>query len=149
MMYGIENEDNARRMFQAYLGPDRVLTQTGYWEHDVIEYIGASPDDLLIEEDAIVEYKCPQKMYEGIPLCYYVQVQTQLEVTGARLCYFVAWTPTCMRIWTIKRNRVFWSKILPLIKDFQMCMEEDIEPESVDLKFIVDLIEDVIKPGLL
>lgn len=89
-------------------------------EHDSI--FGASPDG-LIEDDAIVEVKCPKtasKMHPKeaieqkiINFCtldenlhmqlkrnhnYYYQVQGQLHITQRSLCYFVFWTPLGMLV---------------------------------------------------
>lgn len=82
-------------------------------------FLAASPDGLILNEEAIVEIKCPYKLSklnispseaveskqlpylykkgEEIKLkkChnYYYQVQGQLAITGKQYCYFVVWSP--------------------------------------------------------
>ena len=63
--------------------------------HGKYEWLGASPDGIIYNENALLEIKCPGKMYDNntIPDNYYVQMQIQMEVLDADKCYF--WVCIC------------------------------------------------------
>ena len=82
-----------------------------------LNFLAASPDG-LIENDTIVEIKCPSSIKNTTPqdaakmkmikylvinkkgeielkrtFSYYFQVQGQLHITQRQYCYFIVWTP--------------------------------------------------------
>ena len=61
---------------------------------------------------------------------YYYQVQGQLHLTGANLCYFIVWTPCRMSIEKINFDTRFWEeRMLPKLQRFYLnCLL----PELVD-----------------
>lgn len=74
-----------------------VIEPGGFFELD--EFTGASPDG-LIEDDGIVEIKCPAYntmikylIDKKLPNQYKYQVQGQLYVTGRSWCDFFAYSP--------------------------------------------------------
>jgi len=112
--YGIENESIARNAVQENL---RItIKPAGLFIHKTLHYLAASPDG-LINEDSILEIKCPSSIKEYTPQeavalkklkcmtdCegklvlkksdnYYFQVQGQLNIAEKKYCYFVVWTP--------------------------------------------------------
>lgn len=84
--------------------------------HKLFPYLAASPDG-LIEDNSIIEIKCPSTIKECTPEeavnCkklkymvyhdgklvlkktdnYYYQVQGQLNITEKMFCYFMVWSP--------------------------------------------------------
>ena len=67
------------------------------------DYVGASPDALIKEEDAGLEIKCPMKsrihlsyIHDNIvPADYQWQVQCCIYVTGADWWDFISYDPRC------------------------------------------------------
>ena len=116
MRYGIEEEENAIEKFSSFSG--FKIEKSGLWVNKKYIHLGSSPDGLIFNENelaGIVEIKClkslrtqtaKQWMDNGIEqyACvkrqentlvlkkshpYYFQVQLQLLITEAPLCYFV------------------------------------------------------------
>lgn len=120
--YGIENEPIARNAVQEKLKIE--IKSAGLFIHKFLPYLAASPDG-LINNDSIIEIKCPPSIKEFTPEeavqngklkymvnCkgklilkktdnYYYQVQGQLNITEKKFCYFVVWTPKGTYIITI------------------------------------------------
>lgn len=106
-------------------------------------FLGASPDG-LVEEDGILEIKCPYKYRDTDSLSealkdkkyfywrdenedinlnsnhnYYHQVQGQMHITGRSICYFVVWTPKCTEIFQIEKDPG-WSENINILKEFYL-----------------------------
>ncbi|KAJ8984108.1 hypothetical protein NQ317_017317 [Molorchus minor] len=137
--YGNENEKNAIKDFENLLGV--CVVNCGLFIHQDYPFLAASPDG-LIEENAIIEVKCPYKAKELTPEeainknliqyatiengaftlkrsdHYYYQVQGQLFVTGRQFCYFVVWTPLGLVYEKIVRDEACWSKMFPKLENF-------------------------------
>jgi len=62
--YGIENESIARNAVQENLGI--TIKSAGLFIHKTLHYLAASPDG-LINEDSILEIKCPSSIKEYTP----------------------------------------------------------------------------------
>lgn len=106
--WGINNEANAIRKFTEATGLEVI--PCGIFLH-TSGIIGASPDG-LVNEDAIIEVKCPFRLRNATAeevimdpkYCfrgtseldknheYYHQIQGQLFLTNRSLCYLVIWT---------------------------------------------------------
>jgi len=91
---GILREAEAREMYSRDVKP---VTQVGFCIHD--EGYGASPDG-LVEEDGLVEIKCPilsthieYLIKQKLPTDYVQQVQGQLLVTGRKYNDFISFFP--------------------------------------------------------
>jgi len=93
------------------------IQSCGLFVHRKLTFLAASPDG-LIDNDGIVEIKCPASIKDMTPEeafenkklnfmslidgnlkfktthSYYFQVQEQLEISERNYCYFVVWTPT-------------------------------------------------------
>jgi len=54
--HGKENEPHARAAYSWQY--NHIVETTGFIIHDSIEYVGCSPDGLLIGEDGLAEFKC-------------------------------------------------------------------------------------------
>lgn len=92
------------------------IQSCGLFVHRKLTFLAASPDG-LIDNDGIVEIKCPASIKDMTPEeafenkklnfmilidgnlklktthSYYFQVQGQLEISERNYCYFVVWTP--------------------------------------------------------
>lgn len=138
--YGKENEDNAIRQFEQLTG--KKVRKAGLLIGRKFPFLAASPDGSILEENALVEVKCPYKArgsgieeavnnkeilfatYKGGKLSlkredkYYYQVQGQLHVTGKQFCYFIVWTPKGLAYEVIERDDLLWEKMLPKLQEF-------------------------------
>ena len=112
------------------------VVPTGIWLHPS-GVLGASPDG-LVEEDAIVEVKCPysfrnerlldklknNKTYiisiknEDIIVNknheYYAQIQGILHITNRQKCYLVIWTPQDTFVVVIEKEEAWNSSLIKL-----------------------------------
>jgi len=130
--YGKEKEDEAIQQFIEETG--LPVSKCGLFVDKHKTFLAASPDG-LVEEDSIVEVKCPYKIVDLTPkegieqkkidFCifkndtlelkrnhnYYYQVQGQLHITGRNFCYFILWSAKGLLYEKIKRDDVFWQKM--------------------------------------
>ena len=97
MLWGIENEPNAKRAFEFL--KDVIIVDTPFVPHPDIDWAGASPDG-LVGDDETVEIKCPNTathidyLLSGVaPTAYIKQIQWQLCVTGRKRCNFISYDP--------------------------------------------------------
>ncbi|XP_031333375.1 uncharacterized protein LOC116182925 [Photinus pyralis] len=139
VQWGIAHESEALATFSNIT--KKSVTPTGLWLHSC-GFLGASPDG-LVDDNAIVEVKCPYKFREKdirkelegdksyiITLNesdifvnsdheYYDQIQGTLELTGRSVCFLVVWTPKDTIIVQINKD-LNWSKNVDLLKQFYM-----------------------------
>jgi putative phage-type endonuclease len=94
MEEGILKESQAKEMYSRDVKP---VVQVGFCIHN--EGYGASPDG-LVEEDGLVEIKCPilsthieYLIKQKLPTDYVQQVQGQLLVTGRKYNDFISYYP--------------------------------------------------------
>ncbi|EFA07715.1 hypothetical protein TcasGA2_TC002192 [Tribolium castaneum] len=125
------SESNARKEYTAITG--YKVRQCGFFIDLELSFIGASPDG-LVNEDGIIEVKCPfsakdKTIEEAVRnvsnFCldknkklkrqpdYYYQVQTQFRVTNKKICDFVVWTEKDIYVNRIYPDPTPWDKILP------------------------------------
>jgi len=116
--------------------------------------LGATPDG-LIDENGLVEIKCPQlaehltaeEAIEKLPSWkgvfdkknpdkinrkhrYFYQIQGQLNITRRQYCIFAIWTPKSMKIVHVDVDDAFWKyQMLPCLTRFYY---ECMLPEIVD-----------------
>jgi hypothetical protein len=68
--------------------------------HPTVSFLGASPDGIIVTEDAtherygrLVEFKCPiSRIFTDdtpVPMPYYHQMQLQMECTGLKVCEYI------------------------------------------------------------
>ena len=119
---------------------NKKVYNLGLLIHDLYKFIGASPDG-LIENNDLLEIKCPfsQKVYDDIPINYWIQTQIQMEVCNLNrtilfVCVFdksiknnalysgnkngINWSLLNYKEFVIKRDRKWFSENLSKIKDF-------------------------------
>lgn len=97
MLRGKELEDEARQLYQITTGKE--VKQVGFCVTEKNPIYGASPDG-LVENDGLVEIKCPQVathvgylIANVLPVDYFQQTQGQLLVTGRKWNDFVSYSP--------------------------------------------------------
>lgn len=97
MRWGVEQEPYAKAAYEAASG--NLLDACGFILHPSIEYFGASPDSLL-DDDAVVEFKCPTStthvewLLAGVmPDQHKPQVLAQLACTQRTRAVFVSFDP--------------------------------------------------------
>lgn len=93
MRRGILRESDALNAYEAATGT--IITPVGFIEHDELS-AGCSPDG-LVDDDGLVEIKCPKStqhlMYlvaRSVPADYLGQVVHNLWITGRAWCDFVS-----------------------------------------------------------
>ena len=97
MRWGADQEPHAKAAYEAASG--NLLDACGFILHPSIEYFGASPDSFL-EDDAVVEFKCPTStthigwLLAGVmPDQHKPQVLAQLACTQRTRAVFVSFDP--------------------------------------------------------
>lgn len=152
--YGKEKEPIAIESLEALLG--KKVREAGLFVDEKLPWLAATPDG-LIDEDTIVEVKCPATAENLTPHAaitekkitsctiedgklklkenheYMFQIQGQLHITQRDFCYFVIWTPHGLLTELIERNDDFWeSKMVNHLTKFYM---ESLLPEMIDPRY--------------
>jgi hypothetical protein len=137
MVWGTETEPMARSAYEAHSG--NLVTETGLILHTSIADAGASPDG-LIDEDGLVEIKCPNTsthidtlLDEKVPSKYVTQIMWQMACTERKWCDFVSFDPRMPEHMQIFVKRVE--------RDDDMIIELEREVE----KFLSELDEKINK----
>jgi len=137
MVWGTETEPMARSAYEAHSG--NLVTETGLVLHTSIADAGASPDG-LIDEDGLVEIKCPNTsthidtlLDEKVPSKYVTQIMWQMACTERKWCDFVSFDPRMPEYMQIFVKRVE--------RDDDMIIELEREVE----KFLSELDEKINK----
>lgn len=122
--HGIDNEGAA---IDAYIKKTKCDYQvSGLILHKSLPFLAASPDG-LINEDGILEVKCPFKMKPDyldskgklkMTHNYFYQVQGLLEITNRPWCDFAIYNHGDLLIQRIYRNKRFWKGIINKLKAF-------------------------------
>ncbi|XP_067216432.1 uncharacterized protein [Linepithema humile] len=152
MKYGRDSEEVARIELAAKL--NKKIEPCGLFIDNENLCLGASPDG-LIDEDGLVEIKCPlsaenltaDEAIQKLPQLrgiydkkntdkmnrihrFFYQVQGQLNITQRSYCIFVIWTPKSIKTVRVDRDNVFWEKeMVPILTRFYY---ECILPEILD-----------------
>ncbi|XP_067207257.1 uncharacterized protein [Linepithema humile] len=150
MQYGRDMEEVARIELAAKL--KKKINPCGLFVDNEYPYLGASPDG-LIDEDGLVEIKCPlsaenftvDEAIQKLPLLkgifdkkntdnmnrnhrFFYQVQGQLNIAQRNYCIFAIWTPKSLKTIRVNRDYVFWEKeMAPVLERFYLeCMLPEI-----------------------
>jgi putative phage-type endonuclease len=87
---------------------------------DTETYMGYSPD-LMVNDDGLVEIKCPRWGYRNAPTPEHIcQMQHALGISGRKWCDYVQWhasKPDDIKIIRVYADQLFWEKQL------STCME--------------------------
>lgn len=132
MMRGTELEPVAREMY-ALNEFDAVISEVGLIDHPTIAGFAASPDG-LINDDGLIEIKCPntwthlQTLKTGVPKRQYLlQMHAQMMCTGRKWCDFVSFDDRLPPELAYFKTRINFDEVLA----------EEIEQEVV--KFLTEL----------
>jgi predicted phage-related endonuclease len=116
MLWGLEKEDEAVERFIALTGRD--VRESHFYEHDVIENFGATPDREL--DDGLLEVKCPTtpkyvawKLAGVVPEEHKPQMCAQLACSGKAWCGFIAYDPRIKE----PRHQMFLARYEPTIDE--------------------------------
>jgi putative phage-type endonuclease len=96
MEWGTETEPQARVAYE--VATNNFVDQVAFIDHPTIEGFGCSPDGIVGE--GLIEIKCPNSAThweyfkaKEPPKKYFIQMQAQMAVTGAKWCDFVSFDP--------------------------------------------------------
>jgi hypothetical protein len=127
MEWGTAHERDAVAHFEAVLGTivdragdEQLFTPLGDW-------CGCTTDG-LVDEDGLIEAKCPRQMPSSPKEAYWVQVQSQLHITNRQVGYLVIWTPEEAGIWKTLRDPIYWLTVEPTLRAFWTTMLADKPP---------------------
>jgi len=140
IQWGRNNEEVAVKRFCE--DTNKTVAKSGLWL-DTCGFLGASPDGIVVEEDAIIEVKCPYKYRNEKQLVlrdpsyiiyyndndedavvninhnYYHQIQGELYISQKKVCYLIIWTPNDVKYFTIEKQEE-WGKNIDDIKCFYL-----------------------------
>ena len=132
MQWGVEHEPDALAAYEELTGDivTHCLDRQEFiaWE----DWCGATPDGRT--QLGIVEFKCPQRMYETPPLQYWIQVQSQLVMTDEGVADLCAWTPDAVSIWRTRKVNNYWNDVEPTLKAYWECLTSGMEPRRGQFK---------------
>jgi putative phage-type endonuclease len=141
MAWGTNTEPMARAAYEAVEGA--LVVEVGFVSHPTIQMAGASPDG-LIEEDGLVEIKCPitathidTLLTQTVPGKYMTQMMWQMACTGRQWCDFVSFDPR------MPEHMQLFIKRVP--RDNNMIIELEREVE----RFLADLDDKIVALGKL
>ncbi|XP_076656376.1 uncharacterized protein LOC143361021 [Halictus rubicundus] len=143
---------NDLRQMEVELGIS--ILPCGLFIDSVVPYLGATPDG-LVQDDTIVEIKCPhsardlnpdeavekiyaiRRIFQGDKMNktdhYYHQVQGQLHITNRQNAIFCLWTPKGMKIIQVKRDDAYWAAEME--EKLKRFYEDYMLPEIIDSRF--------------
>jgi putative phage-type endonuclease len=97
MEWGTQTEPQARVAYEVKTG--NFVDQVAFIDHPTIAGFGCSPDG-IVDVDGLIEIKCPNSATHWSyikanepPNKYFIQMQAQMAVTGAKWCDFVSFDP--------------------------------------------------------
>jgi len=97
MEWGTQTEPQARVAYEVKTG--NFVDQVAFIDHPTIAGFVCSPDG-IVAADGLIEIKCPNSATHWSyikanepPNKYFIQMQAQMSVTGAKWCDFVSFDP--------------------------------------------------------
>ena len=146
MAWGNDNEDKALGAYCSLT--KRKVTKCGALPNEQLGVLWDSPDGLLLENDGVVEVKCPapkahteyilnvnsaEELLEVDPK-YYWQVITHLANTGASFCNWMSYCPflkPSLHIVTIERNEDAIAQLLERVAKAEQIASAMVEKAKV------------------
>jgi putative phage-type endonuclease len=143
MVWGTETEPMARSAYEAHSG--NLVTETGLILHPSIADAGASPDG-LIDEDGLVEIKCPNTsthidtlLDEKVPSKYVTQIMWQMACTERKWCDFVSFDPR------MPEHMQLFVKRIERDDDMIVELEREVEKFLVELEYKITTLDQLYK----
>ena len=130
MRDGVEREPDARNLFQSITGKE--VSEVGSFIHPDIPMSSASPDGLILDENAVLEIKCPTAVTHAYNLLskkmdsrYIYQIQWQMACCEADYGYFASYHPDYpkeqrLRWLKVERDEALISKLEMAVRDFDV-----------------------------
>lgn len=111
--WGREFEPAARFAYE--VKTRNLVFETGFWTHPTLEWLGASPDG-LVDDDGLLEIKCPQNIPTEVPPHHVVQMAIQMSCTDREWCDYYAWSQAGSFLHRLTRNREHEAGMLELLR---------------------------------
>ena len=130
MRDGVEREPAARKLFEAVTGKE--VAEVGSFIHPDIPMSSASPDGLIVDENAVLEIKCPTAVTHAYNLLskkmdarYIYQIQWQMACCEADYGYFASYHPDYptdqrLRWLKVERDNKLISEVEMAVRDFDV-----------------------------
>lgn len=139
MEWGTQTEPQARVAYE--VATNNFVDQVAFIDHPTIAGFGCSPDG-LVGNDGLIEIKCPNSAtHWGYikankpPEKYFIQMQAQMAVTGAKWCDFVSFDPRMP-----ERSQLLVVNV-PRDPEFIVFMEAEIKQFLSEVEVEVNLME--------
>ena len=139
MAWGTATEPQARVAYE--VNTLNFVDQVPFIDHPTIEWFGCSPDG-LVGKDGLLEIKCPNSAThweyfkaKKPPKKYFIQMQAQMSVTGAKWCDFVSFDPRMP-----ERSQLLVVNV-PRDSEFILYMEAEIKQFLNEVEAEVKLME--------
>jgi putative phage-type endonuclease len=139
MAWGTATEPQARVAYEVKTG--NFVDQVPFIDHPTIKWFGCSPDG-LVDKDGLLEIKCPNSAThweyfkaKEPPKKYFIQMQAQMSVTGAKWCDFVSFDPRMP-----ERSQLLVVNV-PRDAEFILYMEAEIKQFLSEVEAEVKLME--------
>ena len=136
MEWGTQTEPQARVAYE--VKTSNFVDQVAFIDHPSINGFGCSPDGLITGKNALIEIKCPNSATHWSyikdnkpPQKYFIQMQAQMAVTGAKWCDFVSFDPRMpersqLLIVNVPRDDEFIGNMEAEIKQFLSEVETEV-----------------------
>jgi len=138
MEWGTQTEPQARVAYE--VATHNFVDQVPFIDHPTIKGFGCSPDGLVGE--GLLEIKCPNSAThweyfkaKEPPKKYFIQMQAQMAVTGAKWCDFVSFDPRMP-----ERSQLLIVNV-PRDSEFILYMEAEIKQFLDEVETEVKLME--------
>ena len=139
MEWGTQTEPQARVAYEVKTG--NFVDQVAFIDHPTIAGFGCSPDG-IVATDGLIEIKCPNSATHWSyikanepPNKYFIQMQAQMAVTGAKWCDFVSFDPRMP-----ERSQLLIVHV-PIDREFILFMEPEIKQFLSEVDKEVQLME--------
>jgi putative phage-type endonuclease len=139
MAWGTATEPQARVAYE--VATNNFVDQVPFIDHPTIQGFGCSPDG-LVGKDGLLEIKCPNSAThweyfkaKEPPKKYFIQMQAQMSVTGAKWCDFVSFDPRMP-----ERSQLLIVNV-PRDPEFILYMEAEIKQFLSEVETEVKLME--------
>lgn len=142
--YGSFHEDGAITDFELHTGKS-VTRNRQFFIHPEHDWLGATPDGVVMGEAALIEVKCPYSKRNGGEFKaldeqpgYYAQMQIEMACTGFEFCYFYQWSPHGYSIEVVERCDRWLDEHLPALHAFFLRYLRELDnPEHLDPRRVV------------
>jgi len=139
MEWGTQTEPQARVAYEVKTG--NFVDQVAFIDHPTIAGFGCSPDG-IVGDSGLIEIKCPNSATHWSyiksnepPNKYFIQMQAQMAVIGAKWCDFVSFDPRMP-----ERSQLLIVHV-PRDAEYIMYMEAEIKQFLNEVEVEVNLME--------